>query len=210
MKVPFRDLSVTDPQLKNELLGAVDQVLSHGRLFLGPEHGQFEDEIAAYCQMKYAVGVGSGSDALHLAMRSLDLKAGDEVILPPLSWIASLNAVVLSGATPVFVDIAEDLNVNADLIAGAITEKTKAILPVHFTGKLCDMETINTVAAEHGVPVVEDAAQAFGAEDNNGKAGSFGTLGCFSMNPMKLLCAYGEAGVVVTDDEELAERLRVL
>lgn len=210
MKVPYRDLSVTDPKLKQELLSAVEKVLSHGKLIFGPEHDQFEKEIAEYCQTKYAVGVDSGTNALYLAMRSLNIGSGDEVILSPLSWIASLNAVVLTGATPVFVDIAEDLNINAELIPKAITSKTKAILSIHFTGKLCEMDKINAVAEENGLNVVEDAAQAFGAELDGKKAGSFGTLGCFSMNPMKLFGAYGEAGVVVTDNKQLVHKLRSL
>ena len=126
---------------------------------------------------------------------------GDEVILPPLSWVASLNAVILCGATPVFVDITEDLNINAELIPEAITPNTKAILPIHFTGKLCDIKKINAIAEQHGLLVVEDAAQSFGAELDGKKAGSFGTLGCLSMNPMKLLCAYGDAGAIVTNDD---------
>jgi len=210
VKVPYRDLSVTNPKQKQELLRVVEKVLSHGKLFLGPEHNQFEIELAEYCQSQYAVGVGSGTDALYLAFRSLELNPGDEVILPPLSWIASLNAVVLCGATPVFVDITEDLNINAELIPNAITSKTKAILPIHFTGKLCDMKRVNVIAEQHGLVVVEDAAQSFGAELDGKKAGSFGTLGCFSMNPMKLLCAYGEAGAVMTDDLQLAKKLRSL
>ncbi len=174
------------------------------------EHEQFEKEIAEYCQTQYAVGVSSGTDALYFALRCLNLGPGDEVILTPLSWVASLNTVVLCGATPVFVDITEDLNINADLITEVITSKTKAILPIHFTGKLCDIKKINCIAEEHELLVVEDAAQSFGAELDGKKAGSFGTLGCFSMNPMKLLCAYGEAGVVVTDNEQYAQRIKSL
>ena len=210
MKVPYRDLRVTDPNRKQELLRVVEKILSHGKIYLGPEHDQFEKEIAEYCQTQFAVGVSSGTDALYFALRCLDLGPGDEVILPPLSWVASLNAVFLCGATPVFVDITEDLNINAELIHEAITPKTKAILPIHFTGKLCDIKKINAIAEQHGLFVVEDAAQSFGAELDGEKAGSFGTLGCLSMNPMKLLCAYGEAGVVVTDNEQLAKRIKSL
>ena len=207
LRIPFRDLSVKDPVLKKELLESVDQVLSHGRLLLGPEVEQFENAIAKLCRKKYAVGMNSGTDALYLALRALDIGPGDEVITTPLSWIATVNAIVLTGATPIFVDIGEDLNINADLVEAAITTRTKAILPVHFTGKLCNIEKIKDIALKHGIALVEDAAQAFGATRNKAPAGSFGTIACFSMNPMKVLSAYGEAGVAVTDDEALYKKL---
>ncbi len=210
MKIPYRDLSVKDTNLKNELLQAVERVLSHGRISLGPEVVEFEQRIAEFCQKKYAVGVDSGSDALYLALRSLDIGPGDEVITTPLSWIATLNAIVLCRATPVFVDISEDLNINVDLIEQAITPRTKAILPVHFTGKLCNMSRIAEIAARHNLYVVEDAAQAFGAHLNGAMAGSFGDVNCLSMNPMKVLCAYGEAGAIVTDDEHIYQKLLAL
>ena len=210
MNIAYKDLRVTDPILKKELLKTVEQVLSHGRFLLGPEHDQFEKEIADACSRKYAVGVGSGTTALYLALRSLDIGEGDEVILPPLSWIATLNAVVLCGATPVFVDIAKDLNIDADLISEAITSKTKVILPVHFTGKLCNITKIMEIADQNNLLVVEDAAQAYGASINGRRAGSFGNLACFSMNPMKVLSAYGEAGMILTDDENLSQKLQSL
>lgn len=210
MKVPFLDLSVKDPTLKKGLLDAVDRVLTHGRIVLGPEVGQFERRIAEFCQKDYCVGVNSGTDALFLALRSLDLQPGDEVITTPMSWIATLNAIVLNGATPVFVDVREDLNINPDLIADAITPQTKVILPVHYTGKLCDITRIVEIADEHGVLVVEDAAQSFGAHINGAMAGSFGHINAFSMNPMKIYNAFGEAGAVVTDNLELAERIQSL
>ena len=145
-KVRFRDLSVTDVHQKSELLQAVDKVLTHGMLVLGPEVERFERKIAEYCGTHYCVGIGSGSDAIYLALRSYDIGLGDEVITTPLSWIATLNAIHLCGARPVFVDICEDLNIDADLIEAAITPSTRAIVPVHFTGRLCDMEKICSVA----------------------------------------------------------------
>ncbi len=208
MKIPYLDLRVEDKNKKQALLDSVDTVLSHGRIVLGPEVSRFEDEIAGLCTTRFAVGVGSGTDALYLALRSLGIGPGDEVITTPLSWIATANAIALCGATPVFVDIDEDLNINVDLIPAAITDKTRAILPVHFTGKMCDMPRIIEIASAHpGVVVVEDAAQAFGAKLNGMPAGSFGTIGAFSMNPMKVLNAYGEAGVAVTNDADLNEKL---
>lgn len=210
MKIPFLDLTVTDQHMKSELLDAVDTVLSHGRIVLGPEVGQFEEEIARFCQKKYGIGVNSGTDALYLALRSLDVGPGDEVITTPMSWIATLNAITLCGATPVFVDVKEDQNINADLIEEAITDKTKVILPVHYTGKLCDIHKIMAIANRHGITVIEDAAQSFGAHLNGDKAGSFGYVNCFSMNPMKVFNAYGEAGMVVTDDIKIRDRLASL
>lgn len=206
-KIPYRDLSVDDFSLRKELLHAVDNVLLHGRILLGPEVDEFEEEVARYCQKKYAVGVSSGTDALYLALRSLGIGPGDEVITTPMSWIATTNAIALCGGTPVFVDIDEDLNINAELIPNAITDRTKAIMPVHFTGKLCDMNRILEIAQTHDLYVVEDAAQAFGAQRNGRMAGSFGHVNCFSMNPMKVYCAYGEAGAIVTDDKDLYHSL---
>lgn len=210
MKIPYRDLSVKNLKIKRELLQAVEKVLSHGRILLGPEVDLFEQKICNACKRKYAVGVNSGSDALYLALRCLGIGPGDEVITTPLSWIATVNAIVLTGATPVFVDIKKDLNIDHNLIEQAITPRTKAILPVHFTGKLCDMSAICDIAEKNQISLIEDAAQSFGAHINGRMAGSFGDVGCFSMNPMKVLCAYGEAGAIVTDDDNLHERLMSL
>lgn len=206
-QVPFLDLSVADSTLKQELLQAVDRVLTHGRILLGPEVEEFESRIAESCQRKHAVGVGSGSDAVYFALRALGVVAGDEVITTSMSWIATANAIALCGARPVFVDITTDLTIDAELIEAAITPRTKAILPVHFTGRLCDMPRIAQIADEHGLYLIEDAAPAFGASYKGSKAGSFGHIGAYSMNPMKLLAAYGEAGAVATDDKELHDKL---
>ena len=210
MKIPYRNLSVKNPEIRKELLDSVERVLSHGRILLGPEVGQFEEEIAQKCNKKYAIGMGSGTDALYLALKALEIGAGDEVITTPLSWIATTNAITLTGATPIFIDIKEDLNLNVDLIEEAITPKTKAILPVHFTGKMSGIIRITEIAKQYNLHVIEDAAQAFAASISEGMAGSFGTIGCFSMNPMKVLCAYGEAGVCVTDNDKSNQKLRSL
>lgn len=209
-RVRFRDLSVTDPSHKAKLIEAVDTVLTHGQLLLGPEVELFESKISEYCGTRYCVGVSSGTDALYIALRSLDIGPGDEVITTPLSWIATLNAINICGGTPVFIDIDEDLNINADLIEKAITPRTKAILPVHFTGKLCDIPKICAIASKHNLSVIEDAAQAFGSYTNGAFAGSFGDVGTFSFNPMKVLPGYGEAGAVVTDDKEVYDKLLAL
>ena len=205
--IPYRDLSVNDPVLKKLLLDAVDRVLSHGRLILGPEVETLEHRVAEYCEKKYAVGVNSGTDALYFALRSLDIGPGDEVITTPLSWIATVNAITLAGATPVFVDIGEDLNINPQLIEDVVSSRTKAILPVHFTGKMCDMVKINEIAQKHGLKVIEDASQAFGAKRDGHVAGSVGDVNCFSLNAMKVLNAYGEAGIIVTDDGHVSDKL---
>ena len=210
MKIPYMDLRVKSKKKKEKLLLAVDRVLSNGRIILGPEVKQFEDEIASICQTKYAVGQGSGTDALYIALRSLDIGPGDEVITTPLSWIATVNAITLCGAKLVFVDIGEDMNINANLIEDAITDKTKAILPVHYTGRICDMAKISRIASEKSIFIVEDAAQAFGANIHGAMAGSFGEVSAFSMNAMKGLNAYGEAGALVTNNEVLESKLRSL
>jgi dTDP-4-amino-4,6-dideoxygalactose transaminase len=208
--VSFLDLRVQDPAERRELLEAMDTVLTHGRIVLGPEVAQLEAEIARRCDRRFAIGVNSGTDALLLALRCLDLKPGDEVITTSLSWLATASAIRLAGGTPVFADIRDDLNIDPDSVARLISPRTKALLPVHYTGKVCRMDELNRVAQTHAITVIEDAAQAFGASLAGRPAGSFGTLGCFSMNPMKVLSALGEAGMVVTDREDLARRLECL
>ncbi len=154
--------------------------------------------------------MNSGTDALYLALRAAEIGEGDEVITTALSWIATANAIVLTGATPVFADIREDLNIDPDRIEALITNRTKAIVPVHFTGQMCEMERIMEIAERRGLRVIEDGAQAFGASRNGRVCGSFGTMSCFSMNPMKIYNGYGEAGAIVTDDDAVRERLTIL
>jgi dTDP-4-amino-4,6-dideoxygalactose transaminase len=211
MRVRSSDLAVSDPALKSELLDAVDRVLTHGRVLLGPEVDEFEEALADICGRRYAVGVGSGSEALYFSLRCLDIGAGDEVITTSLSWIATFNAIAMTGATPIAIDVREDQNIDPACIEAAITPRTKAIVVVHFTGRVCEMEPIMEIAARRGLHVVEDAAQAFKACDDQGRrAGSFGVVAAFSMNAIKLFGSYGEAGAVVTDDSALRERLATL
>jgi dTDP-4-amino-4,6-dideoxygalactose transaminase len=210
MKIPYLDLSIKSKEKRDKLLAAVDRVLQHGRLVMGPEHQQFEEMVAQFCGTKYAVAVSSGTDALYLALRALEVGPGDEVITTPLSWVATTNAITLCGAKPVFVDLSNDLNLDLNLVEGAITKRTKAILPVHYTGRVCDMEKLSRMVSRRGVSIVEDAAQAYGASYNGVKAGAFGDLGAFSMNPMKILNGYGEAGVITTNRQELVEPLQQL
>lgn len=207
MKVPYRDLRVTSEELRVDLLDAVDRVLRHGRLLLGPEVEHFEEMVAAACHRRFAVGVGSGTQALYLALRALEVGPGDEVVTTPMSWISTMNAIVLTGARPVFADIRHDLNIDPEKIIEAVTPDTKVILPVHFTGRMCQMAQIMDIAHSEGLHVVEDAAQAFGAMQNDKPAGSYGHLGCFSMNTMKMFSSYGEAGAIVLNDRTLCDRL---
>ena len=210
IKIPFRELSVSDPDKKKRLLAAVNNVLNHGKFILGPEVEHFESELASYCGKTYAIGVSSGTDALYMALRALGVGPGDEVITTPLSWIATLNSIVMTGATPVFVDIDRHLHIDSDLVEKAITGCTKAIIPVHFTGQLCDITKIVDIANRYEIAVIEDAAQAFGARLGDKPAGAFGSMACFSMNPMKVFCSYGEAGAVLCDDQRLRDKLQSL
>lgn len=208
--VPFLDLRITDEGELRELIDAVTGVFQHGRLVVGPEVETFERRVAACCGRRFAVGVGSGSDALYLALKAVDIGPGDEVVTTSVSWVATANAITLTGATPVFADIGDDLNIDPASVARLITPRTRAILPVHFTGRICRMETLLDLASAHHLLVVEDAAQAFGATWRGRPAGSFGDLACFSMNAMKVLAACGDAGVVLTDRDEWHERLAAL
>lgn len=198
---------MTDEQEKRELLSAVEAVLNHGRIVLGPEVQELEEQIASYCGRKYGIGVNSGTDALLLGLKSLGIGPGDEVITTSLSWIATANAIALTGATPVFADICDDLNIDPESVKKLITPRTKAIMPVHYTGKVCKMSELTELAEKHDLMLVEDACQAFGSSYNGRIAGAFGKIACFSMNPMKVLAACGEAGIVVTDDEDIYNRL---
>lgn len=210
MKIPYADISAQHQHIQIELTEAFQSVLQHGKFILGPEVEQFEKGLAQYCQTEFAVGLNSGTDALLLAMKALGIGPGDEVIVPPNSYITSASSVVLAGATPVFVDVLEDFTINPELIAAAITSNTKAIIPVHLTGLPCDMSAISAIALEYGLWVIEDAAQAIGAQYNSQLVGSFGVAGCFSMHPLKTLNACGDAGAVVISDEGLNETIRCL
>lgn len=209
-KIPFLDLRVLNLNEKKEILSAIEKVLDHGRIVLGPEVQEFEKQVAQYCNTKYAIGVSSGSDAIHLALRALDIKSGDEVITTSLSWIATANAISKTGATPIFADIRDDLNIDPQHVECLITKKTKAILAVHYTGRVCDMDSLTKIAKDNNIFLIEDAAQAYGAMYKNQKAGSFRDIGCFSMNPMKILNGIGEAGVVVTNDQKIYDKLSIL
>jgi len=209
-RVPLLDLRITDADHRAEIHDAVEQVLLHGRFIMGPEHDALEAAVADFCKTPFAVGVGSGSDALYLALRALELAPGDEIITTPLTWVATTNAIVLAGGTPVYADITEDYNIDAEAIEALVTPRTRAILPVHFTGQMCDMDKILDIAGRHDLAVIEDSAQAFGASYKGAPAGSLGTMGCFSMNPMKIMNGFGEAGAITVADSVLRDRLQSL
>ncbi len=211
MKVPFLDLQAIHGPLHAELTEAVQRVLVRGSYILGPEVEAFEQEFAAYCGTEHAIGVGNGLDALHLALRGLEVGPGDEVIVPGNTFIATWLAVTLAGATPVPVDPDPVTHViTADAVAAAVTTRTAAVVPVHLYGRLCDMASINAVARRHGLAVLEDAAQAHGASLDGQRAGSFGDVAGFSFYPGKNLGALGDGGAVTTDDADLAARIRKL
>ncbi len=212
MNVPLLDLKAQHEPLRKDLLVAMERVLDQNNFILGREVKELETQVAAYSQTRFAVGVSSGTDALLAALMALDIKSGDEVITTPLSFFATVGAIVRLGATPVFVDIDPvTYNIDPTRIEAAVTARTKAIIPVHLYGQCADMTPILEIALKHGLAVVEDAAQAIGSEYRGGRrAGSMGTMGCFSFFPSKNLGGLGDGGMVVTNDEALAERLQVL
>lgn len=211
MNVPLLDLRQQHEALREELRAATDRVLDSQQFVLGEEVRLLEEEIARYCGTRHAIGCASGSDALLLAFMALDIKAGDEVITTPFSFFATASAITRTNATPVFVDIEpHTYNLDPSLIAAAINERTRAIMPVHLYGQCAGMDAILEVAARHKLPVIEDAAQAIGAEDGARRAGSMGSMGCFSFYPTKNLGGAGDGGMLTTDDDALAARLRRL
>lgn len=210
MKVPYVNLAAQHAPIKKELLAAVGSVIDHGMFVLGDEVIQFEESFAALCGVEYAVSVNSGTDALVLALKALGIGPGDEVITPPNSFVASASCVTLVGATPIFVDVADDYNIDPDLIERAITRRTRAIIPVHLTGLSADMDPIMEIAQRHGLHVVEDCAQAVCAEYKGKRVGSFGTVGCFSLHPLKTLNACGDGGLITTNDPGLYEDIQRL
>ncbi len=210
MKVPYVNLAAQHSAIKERLLAAVGNVLDHGQFILGSEVGEFERQFADLCGVRYAVGVNSGTDALILALQALGVGPGDEVITVPNSFVASASCIALVGARPVFVDVGEDYNMKSDLIERAITPRTKAILPVHLTGRPADMDAIMEVAEARGLHVLEDCAQAVCAEYKGRRVGSVGSVGCFSLHPLKTLNACGDGGVLTTSDVGLHEDLKAL
>jgi dTDP-4-amino-4,6-dideoxygalactose transaminase len=211
-KIPLLDLKAQYATIQSEIRQAIDRVVESQHFILGPEVEKLEQEIAVFCGVPFAVGVSSGTDALLAALMAIGTGPGDEVITTAYSFFATAGVIARLGARPVFVDIdPKTFNLDATSISAKITPRTKAILPVHLFGRCADMETVLEIAKENNIGVIEDAAQAIGAEDDSGRqAGTIGQIGCFSFFPSKNLGAFGDAGMVVTNDERLAEILRVL
>jgi dTDP-4-amino-4,6-dideoxygalactose transaminase len=211
VNVPLVDLKAQYRSIKPEIDEAVHRVLDECAYILGPEVAAFEREFAAYCGTAHGIGVSSGTAALHLALLAADVGPGDEVITTPFTFVATVSAIEYAGARPVLVDIEPDtFCIDPDAVAAAITPRTKAIVPVHLFGQPADMDPILALARRHGLRVIEDAAQAHGAEYRGTRVGSLGDLACFSFYPAKNLGAVGEGGMVVTADDALARRLRLL
>jgi dTDP-4-amino-4,6-dideoxygalactose transaminase len=208
--IPLVDLKAQYAPLRDEILSALAGVLDGMQLFLGPEQRAFEEEFAALFQTRESIGISNGTDAIELALRALGVSAGDEVITQPNSFIATAEAISAVGARPVFVDVDEATStLDPALLEPAITSRTKAVIPVHLYGHPADMPAITAIAARHGIPVIEDACQAVGAELGGRRIGALGTLACFSFYFSKNLGAYGEGGAVTTNDHALAERVRL-
>lgn len=210
MKVPLLDLKTQFAGMKEEIMAAVEEICDSQYFILGPKVEKFEKEVAEYCNTKYAVGVSSGSDALLISLMVEGIGYGDEVITTPFTFFATCGAIARVGATPVFVDIEPDtFNINPELLEARITPKTKAIIPVHLYGQCAEMGKIMDIAKEHKLIVIEDGAQAIGSEYEGQKAGSIGDYGCFSFFPSKNLGAFGDGGVVTTNDEEKYDLLKI-
>jgi len=207
----FLDLKVQYKSIKEEIDAAIKRILESCVFIGGVEVEEFEKEIANFCGAKYAIGVNSGTDALFLSLKALGVGPGDEVITTPFTFIATAGVIANCGAKPVFTDInPKTFNIDSSKIEEKITEKTKAILPVHLFGQMADMDEIMDIARKHNLYVVEDAAQAIGATYRVKKAGSIGDIGCLSFFPSKNLGAYGDGGMIVTNNEELANKIRLL
>jgi dTDP-4-amino-4,6-dideoxygalactose transaminase len=208
--VPFVNYPEHYRRIWDEVMEAIEGALSHGDLILRDQLRQFEENIASFVGVKHAVGVNSGTDALYLSLKAAGVGQGDEVITVAHTFVATVSAIVYCGAKPILVDIDEDMNMDVNQVEKAITPKTKTIIPVHLNGRICDMEKLMAIANEHDLLIIEDAAQALGATLDGKKAGSFGLTGCFSFYPAKMLGAAGDGGIAVTNDEEIAEKIRLL
>lgn len=208
---PFVDLPTHWASLRDELLPAIESVLSRGQVILREELKRFEEEAAAFCGTRFAVGLNSCTDGMFLALNAAGVRRGDEVITVGHTFVATVAAIVHNGAKPVLVDVnLDDHLMDTALVKQAITARTKAVIPVHLNGRLCGMDRLMRLAREHGLVVVEDAAQALGASLDGRRAGSFGLAGAFSLYPMKLLGAFGDGGILVTNDESVYQRVRLL
>ncbi|MDI6794877.1 MAG: DegT/DnrJ/EryC1/StrS family aminotransferase [bacterium] len=211
MSIPLLDLKAQYASIREEINEAVLKVIESGCYILGPNVAALEEEVAAYCQASFGIGVASGTDALYISLLAIGIKPGDEVITVPFTFIATAEVITLLGAKPVFVDIDPlTFNINPDRIEAAVTKKTKAIIPVHLYGQPADLDPILSLAAKYDLKVIEDGAQAIGAEYKGKRIGAIGDLGALSFFPAKNLGAYGDGGMVVTNNEDLAELIKML
>ncbi len=211
MNIPLLDLKAQFRSIRKELLASIEEVCDDQGFVLGPRVERLEETLGKYAGTGHAVGVASGSDALLLSLMALDVSPGDEIITTPFTFFSTAGVISRLHATPVFIDILPDtFNLDPDKLAEKITDRTKAIIPVHLFGQCANMEKISSIAAEYGVPVIEDACQAIGAARNGVRAGGFGTTGCFSFFPSKNLGGFGDGGIITTHDESMADRLRAL
>jgi dTDP-4-amino-4,6-dideoxygalactose transaminase len=209
--VPLIDIGRQHLPLEREMLASLHQVLTSGQFILGPQCERLEHELAAYSQTAYGIGCASGSDALLLALMAIDLAPGDEVILPSYTFFATASAVWRLGATPVFADIRPlDFNIDPAAVESLVTPRTKAIMPVHLYGQCADMDALSAIARKHHLAVIEDAAQAIGAEYRGRRAGSLGEIGCLSFYPTKNLGGCGDGGLLLTSRADLADKLKLL
>ena len=207
-KVPFVDPRKNYQLIKDEIDAAYFEVMTKGDLIMRGQLRSFEENLAAFVGTKYAVGVNSGYDALHLSLRAAGIGAGDEVIVPAHTFVATCSAVVNVNATPVLVDVSKDFNIDCALIEAAITERTKGIIPVHLSGRMADMDRVMAIAGKHRLAVVEDACQSLGSSMNGRRAGSIGLTGCWSFYPFKILGGYGDGGAITTNSEDVATFVR--
>lgn len=205
----FVDLAAQQARIKDKIDANIQKVLSHGKYILGPEVAELEEKLATYCGAKHCITVANGTDALQIAQMAVGVGPGDEVIVPGFSYIATAETPAVLGAKPVYVDIdPRTYNLNPELLEAAITPRTKAIIPVSLYGQCADFDTINAIAAKHGIPVIEDGAQSFGASYKGKKSCNLTTIGCTSFFPSKPLGCYGDGGAIFTNDDELAIVLR--
>lgn len=211
MKIPFVDLGQEYRPYKNEIISAIESVMESGQYIGGQLVERLESQLAEYCGTQFAVTLNSGTDALIFSLMALGIKPGDEVIIPANSFVATANSVLLAGGIPVFVDIGyNDVNLDPEAMAKAITKKTKAVIPVHLSGKPAKMVRIMEICRQADIPVIEDAAQAFGARIRNKRTGCMGDIGCFSFHPLKNLGCMGDGGCIVTNNEQVAHTVQLL
>ena len=208
--VPYVNLPAQFAADREAIIARLESVFERGDFVDGAAVERLEARVAAYCGVRHAVALNSGTDALILGMRALGIGPGDEVITAPNSFIATAGAIAAVGARPVFADVRDDLNIDPDAVTAAVGPRTKAIMPVHLGGRTADMDALMAVAERHGLPVVEDAAQAMGSAYGQRRAGAFGRIGCFSTHPLKNFNAAGDGGLLTTDDADVAARVRRL